>query len=144
MVKMQNQFKFNINNFGPINEAHLDLNKLTIVGGVNGSGKSFSSRLLFCIITALSDEGKKIDNDAIKNLFEDFIKRYDLNFSPLSAGKKISSQIQDLMNSWNEYDVSYNYLNDIYFKFIEILKNEELINDNLDNDLNKITGYRFT
>ena len=42
------------------------------------------------------------------------------------------------MNSWNEYDVSYNYLNDIYFKFIEILKNEELINDNLDNDLNKI------
>ena len=64
---MQNVIKFNIDKFGPINKANFDLNKLNIVGGVNASGKSFSSRLLFCIITALSDEGKKIDNEAVKS-----------------------------------------------------------------------------
>ena len=76
MIKMQNEFKFKIRNFGPINKANFDLNNLTVVGGVNGSGKSFSARLLFCIITALSDEGRRIDNDSVKNLFIDFIKRY--------------------------------------------------------------------
>ena len=58
---MQNEFKFKIKNFGPIDEANLNLNKLNVIGGVNASGKSFSARLLFCIITALSDEGKRIE-----------------------------------------------------------------------------------
>ena len=56
---MQNEFKFKIKNFGPIDEANLNLNKLNVIGGVNASGKSFSARLLFCIITALSDEKNK-------------------------------------------------------------------------------------
>ena len=76
---MQNEFKLNIENFGPINEAKLDINNLNVVGGVNASGKSFSARLLFCIVTALSNEGKRINNQSVKNLFKDFIKKYDLN-----------------------------------------------------------------
>ena len=135
---MQNQFKFNIEKFGPINEANLDLNKLNVVGGVNASGKSFSSRLLFCIITALSDEGRRIDNDAIKNLFMDLIKRNDLNFSALSNEKKVSYEISDLMKSWDDYDVSYNYLDDFYLKFKEILQNSDLLTQDLTVDLEKI------
>ena len=77
---MQNEFKFKIKNFGPIDEANLNLNKLNVIGGVNASGKSFSARLLFCIITALSDEGKRIDNESVKSLFTDFINRYGLNY----------------------------------------------------------------
>ena len=42
---MQNQFKFNIKKFGPINEANLDLNNLTIVGGINASGKCHCLKL---------------------------------------------------------------------------------------------------
>ena len=43
---MQNVIKFNIDKFGPINQANFDLNKLNIVGGVNASGKSFLQPLM--------------------------------------------------------------------------------------------------
>ena len=135
---MQNQFKFNIKKFGPINEANLDLNNLTIVGGVNASGKSFSSRLLFCIITALSNEGKKIDNDAIKDLFEDLIKRHDLNFSVISHKNRLSNEISNLMDTWDNYEVSFSYLNNFYSKFEKILEDYEVLNQDLINDLEKI------
>ena len=135
---MQNQFKFNIKKFGPINEANLDLNNLTIVGGVNASGKSFSSRLLFCIMTALSDEGKRIDNDAIRNLFEDLIKRYDLNFSVISNENMLSDEISNLMNSWDNYDVSFKYLDNFYSKFEKTLNDCDILNQDLKNDLQKI------
>ena len=135
---MQNQFKFNIKKFGPINEAQLDLNNLTIIGGVNASGKSFSSRLLFCIMTALSDEGKRIDNDAIRNLFEDLIKRYDLNFSVISNENMLSDEISNLMNSWDNYDVSFKYLDNFYSKFEKTLNDCDILNQDLKNDLQKI------
>lgn len=138
VVKMQNNFKFQINKFGPINEANININKLTVVGGFNASGKSFSSRLLFCIVTALSDEGRRIDNEAINNLFRDLIKRHNLDFSAISNNSNNSYQIANLMDSWNDYDVSYEYLNNFYTSFEDILQKDELITQELRNDLNKI------
>lgn len=39
-----------INDFGIINHANIELNKITIVGGVNDSGKSTACRLLYCFL----------------------------------------------------------------------------------------------
>ena len=61
MFKMQNETKFHIKNFGPINEANLNINKINIVAGVNASGKSLSSKLLFCFLTSMSEKGKFIE-----------------------------------------------------------------------------------
>lgn len=135
---MQNKFNFTITEFGPINNANLDLNKLNVVGGFNASGKSFSSRLLFCIITALSNEGMHIDNDAIKNLFQDFIKRHDLNISAVSDNTEDFSKILNLFDSWDDYDVSYDFLDDFYIKFNQYLINQGLMKSDFENDLNKI------
>lgn len=39
-----------INDFGIINHANIEINKITIVGGVNDSGKSTACRLLYCFL----------------------------------------------------------------------------------------------
>ena len=52
--------RLKINNIGPINEADINLGKLNIVGGVNGSGKSTSSKLLYSFLLAASPESDEI------------------------------------------------------------------------------------
>ena len=54
-----NYMRLNIRDFGPINNANININQINIIGGSNASGKSFSSKLLFCFLTALSNTGKK-------------------------------------------------------------------------------------
>lgn len=46
--------KLEINNFGPINNVKLDIGKINVVGGVNGSGKSTTSKLLYCFLKAMT------------------------------------------------------------------------------------------
>ncbi len=62
-----------IENFGSINEAHIKLGKLNIIAGVNGSGKSISSKLLFCFLTATSKERYFLSNNSIYERFVQFI-----------------------------------------------------------------------
>lgn len=62
-----------IENFGSIGEAHIKLGKLNIIAGVNGSGKSISSKLLSCFLTATSKEGYFLSNNSIYERFVQFI-----------------------------------------------------------------------
>lgn len=48
--------KLEINNFGPINNVKLDIGKINVVGGVNGSGKSTVSKLLYCYLKSEIDD----------------------------------------------------------------------------------------
>lgn len=45
-----NNLNLEIKDFGVINHANIELNKITIVGGVNDSGKSTVCRLLYCFL----------------------------------------------------------------------------------------------
>ena len=63
-----------IENFGSIDEAHIKLGKLNIIAGVNCSGKSTSSKLLSCFLTATSKEGYFLSNNSIYERFVQFIR----------------------------------------------------------------------
>lgn len=49
--------KLTIDDAGTINHADIDINKINVVGGVNTSGKSIVSKLLYCYLKSkLYDE----------------------------------------------------------------------------------------
>ena len=51
---MDDKFNLEINDFGMINEANIEISKINVVGGVNASGKSTASKLLYCFLKANS------------------------------------------------------------------------------------------
>ena len=51
---MNNKLKLEIDGFGVINKAKIDVGKINVVGGVNSSGKSTVSKLLYCYLKAMS------------------------------------------------------------------------------------------
>ena len=55
---MSENIQLEIKNIGPIHEANINLGKLNIIGGANSTGKSTSSRLLYCFLFSASKEGK--------------------------------------------------------------------------------------
>ena len=78
----------NITDFGPINKANIELKKLNIVVGTNGSGKTTSSKLLYCFLTSNSNEKEYLAN--------------------MSINKRIRSTINYLLDNF-EFDFD-NYL----------------------------------
>ena len=133
---MQNKINFKINNFGPINEANIDINQINILGGINGSGKSFSSKLLFCFLTSLSNQGKIIENQGIFSSYDSFINRWINNFSRSNQDSieydfgELSEEINSLMLNWEENNISYEYLEDFFLKFKNIIDKYELLKMN--------------
>lgn len=70
-----------INGFGLINEAHLEIGKINVVGGVNASGKSTASKILYCFLKAMSLNRKDYLLSAILPLINEYIKYMD-NLDP--------------------------------------------------------------
>lgn len=79
----------NINNFGPINKAKIELNKLNVIAGVNGSGKTTSSKLLYCFLTSNSNEKDYLANITIDERFKTLITSlyYDVEFDSETLNK---------------------------------------------------------
>ena len=66
---MLRDFKLKIDNFGPINQADLNISKINIIAGKNASGKTSISKLLYCIITAFSTDGDYLSYESMKEQF---------------------------------------------------------------------------
>lgn len=49
-------FNFSIENLGNIKKANFEIKPLTIVAGENGSGKSFTTKSLYCLLDALNKD----------------------------------------------------------------------------------------
>lgn len=61
--------KLEIQNFGPIKQAEIDIGKITVIAGPNASGKTISSKLLYCLLASVSSDGEYLANSGIQNLF---------------------------------------------------------------------------
>ena len=72
-MKMLRDFKLKIDNFGPINEADLDISKINIIAGKNASGKTTLSKLIYCILTAFSTDGEYLAYESMKDRLNSLI-----------------------------------------------------------------------
>lgn len=45
-----------IKSMGPINEANIGIEKINVIGGVNGSGKTTVAKIIYCFLKVLSDK----------------------------------------------------------------------------------------
>lgn len=48
--------KFKLNDVGPISHADIDIAKINVVGGINSSGKSLVSKILYCYLKSQKDD----------------------------------------------------------------------------------------
>lgn len=93
---MSDKLNLEVNGFGSINEANMELNKINIVGGVNSSGKSTVSRLLYCFLKA----GVLCNENYIKQvLVDEIIKNNDSEEISLSYNDDFSH----IMENYYEY-----------------------------------------
>ena len=157
-----------IEDFGPIHKANINIGKLNIVGGVNASGKSTASKLLYCFLLAGSPEGEKIYfEDCLLQLCESFKSvSHDLNKNNLliKGNKEISEIYENLVNlmpenyeeisvfeNSHDYEISDEYktlnrLNEILqnlYDLSELLGLDKKKLNNIFNDLNSNTKKKF-
>ena len=96
-----------------INKALIRLNKINVVGGVNGSGKSTASRILYTFLkTYSSDRWEVAVSDIINNING-------------IRDELIKGDIEDEANLFKEleYNDSYQEIIDSYLKLVEIVDN---------------------
>lgn len=63
--------KIKLNDVGSINNADIDISKINVVGGVNSSGKSIVSKLLYCYLKSEKDNESLdflMDSEGLSNL----------------------------------------------------------------------------
>ncbi|SDA68669.1 AAA domain-containing protein, putative AbiEii toxin, Type IV TA system [Methanobrevibacter millerae] len=90
----------NIHCFGPINHANIELKKLNVIAGINGSGKTTSSKLLYCFLESNSGNGDYLAKVSINNRFEMMITALEKELPPDSQSllevEELSDNLPDL------------------------------------------------
>ncbi len=107
MKKLSN-IKLNITDFGPINKANIELKKLNIIAGTNGSGKTTSSKLLYCFLTSNSDEKEYLANMSINRRIRSTINylldNFEFKFETELELRKLENEL-----IFKSDDNTYNY-----------------------------------
>lgn len=99
---MSEEMTLLLNDFGPIHKSKIDINKITVIGGENATGKSTTSKILYCFLRANSARRQEITYDRIIKLIKekvDYIKNYLRN----QEGSNI--KFTDLKNRLTKYDI---------------------------------------
>ena len=91
---MTDEMTLLLNDFGPIIESKIDIGKITVIGGENATGKSTTSKILYCFLRANSARRQEITYDRIIKLIKektDYLKRFlknedgcDIKFNDLA------------------------------------------------------------
>ena len=73
-----------INDFGQINNAEINIKKINVVGGVNSSGKSTVSKILYCYLKSEIDDESidyLLDSEELSDLNDSNVK-FETDFIP--------------------------------------------------------------
>ncbi|MDR0911747.1 MAG: ATP-binding protein [Methanobrevibacter sp.] len=130
---------FKINNIGSINNADLDLGKINIISGVNGSGKTTSSKILYSYLVSNTSEGIDFHNRYIVNLFDKLLRFLHINIEP---------KIEDKLNDENNNDIfrKLRYIAEIFrnYYFFDDFDEIYMILEEIENEVEKkLNSKRF-
>ena len=102
---MNNKFNLEIKGFGLINKANIEINKINVVGGVNSSGKSTASKILYCFLKANSSDIKDYVLAAILptiNKFINIMEHPDPNANVNLPGKyTVEDDIKTILRNYS-------------------------------------------
>ena len=133
---MSNKMVLQIKNLGPINKANLEIKKINVIVGKNATGQSTSSKFLYCLLTASSQEGMILANTGIKKRLLNFI--IQLKFRSSTNDHIERAQLEELENTiYNIFDGNFEEVyNEIQY-IAEGIYSDEMRHDYL-KELNKI------
>lgn len=125
---MKEKFNLEINNFGPINKANIELNTINVVGGVNGSGKSTVSKVLYSFLKANSQSRNEI---ILNEIIPDINQIINLSKNPkLYIPFSISSL---LLDDIDENIMDEDSLNKALIELLMGVNNQMITNINYEN-----------
>ena len=128
--KIMNQMTLEIQNFGPINKANIELGKINIIAGQNASGKTTTSKLLYCFLVSVSSEGEYLADKSIKQRLSPLL--YDLGHSIEEDYIEDHYKLLDFAAELNDIESMYNKpgisVKEIYIQAMNIFKNLDLKN----------------
>lgn len=144
-----------IRNVGKIDSADIEIKGITIIAGLNGTGKSTVSRSLFAMFHSFSNISRKINWEkqyAIEKLFFSsnyFLEIYFINERDKSI-EEISAILAGKTDKKNVYDILVRYFNNhelVEEVIDEIIKINSATNESLQNEivseifLDEFNGY---
>ena len=109
--------RYNIENFGLINEANLDIGKINIVGGHNATGKSTASKLIYCQLKASCSKRQDFAYEALKYKIYRALNKmhHDIRYSRKIRGSEINDILEEYEQSKDEFYSSDETEFDKYF-----------------------------
>lgn len=127
---MENNVSLEINNFGPIAHADININKLNIVGGQNSTGKSTASKLLYCFLRANSYDKQSLIMDSLINQISRLESRC-LRLIRLNRNRTSSIRRFRRFYSNDDFDLEgiINYYESLKNEFDNLVVNNELDSD---------------
>lgn len=94
---------FEIKDFGNINQANIKLNKITIVGGVNDSGKSTACKLLYCFLKSNFLSQKESVMDVLVDEFNTIFTNPPQDFTVDDDFEYMIQEYEKVRDEVNEY-----------------------------------------
>ncbi|MDR3222587.1 MAG: ATP-binding protein [Methanobrevibacter sp.] len=114
------KLEFTIKDFGLIKKAKLNIGKINIIAGVNGSGKSTASKIFYSFLASISNEGIKFHEEKISSSYQD-IKNI-IKFKADDSLKELTTRVETIVKNSSNNDI----LESDEFKnvFKELIENE--------------------
>jgi len=115
-----NVMDISIQNFGAIYESNINLKKINVIGGQNATGKSTTSKLLYCFLKYNSKNRQKEAYESVISQIRNLMLMLRRLFPPKSNmeySKFIRSNYSKVMHNDDVYDIlnRYEKLKDIVF-----------------------------
>lgn len=100
---MMDKLIMNINDYKSINQANIEINKLNVVSGVNGSGKSTVSRIFYSFLKGNSTKRRDYLFERIVDQFNLIIRMLDQKFVDYDFPDsfKVTDTIEEIFEKYN-------------------------------------------